>query len=156
MDKVKLGKQKSELLSETLNYFINLYSNDPEVEGIYAICYMDEYRLNKRLTRIPAVELVLVSANTDDYDHKCPEVLTEGIKQKFGVQFNICQKNIKSYDLYRESNRIRARDLANGIILYDRNGKLNDLNDRIRQTLDIDPYSDLIKFEPPLQFVMKK
>ena len=167
MKKVLISEEANKEITTLLECIIFSNGTNPDVDGMY----MKEYDFENR--DFPTIELVML-VNSPDFPiesiRKFYALNIEGILKKYGVNIRVSaiSSNLISYfpDLdfgSMENFEIivrydKCRDLMNSRVVYDPDGKYEDLRERMLAVHNKDTlkYNNLIEFVPPIKLERKK
>ena len=167
MEKIELSNEAHSNIEELLKCITYSSAINPDVTGIF----MKEY--NYENNNKPTIELVSITTN-DDYPlreiRKFYAKRIEEIRHLFGVnvlitacldsQLNFFPEldfdNLESLDVIMQY--VRCRDLMNSEVVYDPEGKYQELKERLMAAHNQEEmtYNNLVEFAPPLNLKRKR
>lgn len=172
MKQIEITKEDEELISGVIAKIIHHHAKNEKIDAIYMNAYNEEkirnynpnLRLRDQVVVEPNIHIVLIyndfleaHAIYDYYDDM------QVVRLATGVNLNIIDKPSRNYNPKNMDTRnfLACRELANGTLLFDREGKFTTLqnsllkipgSDNQKSFIAIsDPYQDAIEFNPPLQ-----
>lgn len=168
METITIGEEKATLLSNAIAQIVSTYSKSKNIDAIYINSFNNKNDTDKCAKLIykeivnPTINMVLVfndSAYENDlYNLKRAKKL---ILEKTGVSLIVDGWASWNYTFfmihYRECRA--CNDLVNGHILFDRNNRYTELQERLlldsRDNYTLFSYTNATAFEPPLQLIKK-
>ena len=172
MTKLEITKEQEEFISNVVAKVVHHYSKNIMIDAIYMNAFMEEkirdynpnLNLKAQIINEPNIHLVIV--NNDFLEPQVIYDLYDEIKEVrlvTGINLNLVDKPIWHFNTKNMDTRefLACRDLANGTILFDREGNLTKLRESLLKNNNpsnqksfikiTDPYQGAIEFVPPLQ-----
>ena len=168
MKKIMISEDANKEITSLLECIIYSNATNPDVSGIY----LKEYDFESRGE--PTIEVVLIvkkeSFNSLAGIRKFYYNNIKAIDEKYGIGILINPMlaedltyfpdldfaNMENFDIIMRYNS--CRDLMNSQVVYDPEGKYEDLKERMKAVHNKDAleYNNLIEFEPPIKLARKK